>query len=65
MKDYARGKGYAEISARRVWRIAGLHCQGVASQEELFKLSDEEILAIPTVGPKTLQAIRKLQKESS
>jgi hypothetical protein len=59
-RNYGRGKGYAEISARRVWRLAGL-----SSQEELFELSDEQILAIPGVGQKTLQAIRQLGNEDS
>jgi ERCC4-type nuclease len=49
-------RGYAEIAARRVWRLAGL-----SSQEELFTLSDEQLLAIPDVGQKTLEAIRRLQ----
>jgi hypothetical protein len=57
-RDYGRGKGYAEIAARRVWRVASL-----SSQEELFALSDEEILAIPGVGQKTLEVIRRLARD--
>jgi hypothetical protein len=57
--EYGRGKGYAEIAARRVWRLAGL-----SSQKELFALSDAQILAIPDVGQKTLEAIRKLEQQS-
>jgi hypothetical protein len=58
-RDYGRGKGYAEITARRIWRLEGL-----SSLEELFALSDEQLLAFADVGPKTLEAIRKLQQES-
>jgi hypothetical protein len=54
----ARGyRGYAELAARRAWRLDGL-----SSQEELFALTDEQLLALPGVGQKTLEAIRKLQK---
>jgi endonuclease III len=50
-----RGKGYAEVTARRVWRLANL-----PSQEWLFAMSDEELLAIPGVGQKTLKVIRAM-----
>ena len=56
---YGRGYGYAEITARRAWQLAGLNCQ-----EDLFNLSDEELLALPGVGAKALQAIRKLQQQA-
>jgi hypothetical protein len=57
--DYGRGRGYAELTVRRIWRLEGL-----SSQEELFALSDERLLAFQGVGQKTLEAIRKLQRES-
>lgn len=56
--NYGRGKGYAEIAARRAWRLWNL-----SDQEELFLLPDEEILMIPGVGRKTLEAIRKMQHQ--
>jgi hypothetical protein len=55
---YGRGKGYAELAARRVWRLLSL-----PNQEALFAMSDEELLASPEIGPATLKAIRKLQAE--
>lgn len=53
---YGRGKGYAELAARRVWKLASL-----SKLEDLFMLTDDEILEIPGVGYKTLKCIRQLQ----
>jgi hypothetical protein len=58
VERYGEGWGYAALAAARVWRLASL-----SNQEELFALTDDEILAIPGVGLKTLKVIRELQHE--
>lgn len=55
-RDY---RGYAEVTARRVWRLAGLD-----SMEELFSMHDAQLLQIPGVGRATIACIRRLQAEA-
>jgi hypothetical protein len=53
-------KGYEARTVERIWRLEGLSCM-----EDLFALTDKQILSIPGVGRKTLDLLRRLQREGA